>query len=161
MKCVGSNFRVLAEQQQKYASMIWEGEWNATAWPKLLNGERDHHASVTLHLNDSGGESNEDNQDHHNSVVVVGGSNVDPSVTVNSVIFWDPTKLEWKQGPILNGARKDHAVVVCNDAIYVIGGECSELQFMEEEGGGGWCCDHSWEVTSHARRTTVPSQPPN
>ena len=59
-------------------------------------------------------------------------------MTVNSVIFWDPTKLEWKQGPILNGARKDHAVVVCNDAIYAIGGECSELQFMEEEGGGGW-----------------------
>ena len=22
------------------------------------------------------------------------------------------------------------------------------------------CCDHSCEVTSHARRTTVPSQPP-
>ena len=64
--------------------MIWEGEWNATAWPKLLNGERDHHASVTLHLNDSGGESNEDNQDHHNSVVVVGGSNIDPSVVGNS-----------------------------------------------------------------------------
>ena len=80
--------------------------WNEDDWPPLEGGWRERHATVVL--------------DH--TVVVLGG--VKQVGATNSVLVLnlaEPNK-QWREGPPMNKKRCQHAAVVCNGGIYVIGG---------------------------------------
>ena len=55
------------------------------------------------------------------SIVVIGGRMRRVRCT-NSVIVWDPSTMEWRNGPRLNDRRCDLVAVVCRDKVYAIGG---------------------------------------
>ena len=101
-------------------------EWNFEDWPPLEGGWRYYHASVVV-----------DHTDNHKeqTVVVLGGyrtgqGELDSILVLNLA---DPSK-QWREGPPMNKARDGHAAVVCNGAVYVMGGynqgsiwDCIEL----------------------------------
>ena len=98
-------------------------EWNETDWPPLKGGWRSRHASVVLHPPDN--KDNDDNKDNKNkgqTVVVMGVSQSKGST--NSVLLLNLAEQDkqWRQGPPMNKKRMEHAAVVCNGGIYVIGG---------------------------------------
>ena len=61
--------------------------------------------------NDAGGQT----------IVVIGGERQSGEYT-NSVIVWDPSTMEWRNGPSLNDRRQSVVAVVCHDKVYAIGG---------------------------------------
>ena len=91
-------------------------QWNFNnQWSPLLGGGWQGQACVTI-VNDSG-EYDAAGQ----SIVVIGGVNQSQFIT-NSVIVWDPSTMEWKNGPSLSDERCDLVAVVCRDKVYAIGG---------------------------------------
>ena len=91
-------------------------QWNSTnQWSPLLRGGRSFQACVTI----------------AQAVVVLGGA-VQSYWSTNSVIVWDPSTMEWKNGPYLNDSRHSLVAVVCHDKVYAIGGYgCSVLDTVE------------------------------
>ena len=93
-------------------------QWNETDWPPLKSGWRSHNASVVL--------DHPDKNDNHNlkgqTVVVLGGLKKD--YVTNSVLELNlsESNKQWQDGPPMNKSRRDHAAVVCNGGIYVMGG---------------------------------------
>ena len=81
--------------------------WSEDDWPSLLDGWRWRHATVVL--------------DH--TVVVLGGYTPNNFGT-KSVLVLNLTERnkQWRQGPPMNTSRREHAAVVCNGGIYVVGG---------------------------------------
>ena len=91
-------------------------QWNSTnQWSPLLGGGREGQACVTI-VSGSG-----ENDAAGQTIVVIGGENESEYIT-NSVIVWDPSTMEWKNGPSLNDKRCDLVAVLCHDKVYAIGG---------------------------------------
>ena len=89
-------------------------EWNFEDWPSLEGEGRYRHASVVLNHPDN-------NQEQ--TVVVSGGwqqgqGELDSILVMN---LEDQNK-QWREGPPINKSRRGHAAVVCNGAVYVMGG---------------------------------------
>ena len=55
------------------------------------------------------------------TIVVIGGQML-RGEDANSAIVWDPSTMEWRNGPSLNDRRWDLVAVVCCDKVYAIGG---------------------------------------
>ena len=90
-------------------------QWNSTnQWSPLLGGGWDSQACVTI---ESGNENGAGGQ----TIVVIGGHMCRGGCT-NSVIVWDPSTMEWRNGPSLNHRRASLVAVVCRDKVYAIGG---------------------------------------
>ena len=90
-------------------------QWNSTnQWSPLLGGGREYQTCVTI---ESGNENGAGGQ----TIVVIGGLMQSDSYT-NSVIVWDPSTMEWRNGPSLNDRRRSLVAVVCHDKVYAIGG---------------------------------------
>ena len=91
-------------------------QWNFNnQWSPLLGGGRQGQACVTI-VNGSG-----ENDAAGQTIVVISGVNQSEFIT-NSVIVWDPSTMEWKNGPSLSDERRDLVAVVCRDKVYAIGG---------------------------------------
>ena len=100
------------------------GEWNTNDWPPLEGGWRHYHASVVIHHPHEA----DDNNNHKGQTVVVMGGCRQGSRCVNSVLVLnleDPDK-QWREGSPMNKKRLQHAAVVCNGAVYVMGG-CNDF----------------------------------
>ena len=89
-----------------------EPQWSTTReeYKPLLGGWRNGHASVVL-----------DNGNEVQSIVILGGETKDNPAT-NSVIVWDSSTRQWRQGPSLKQVREYLAAETCNGKVYVIGG---------------------------------------
>ena len=89
-------------------------EWNFEDWPPLEGGWRYRHTSVVLNHTDN-------NQEQ--TVAVLGGYRTFQGV-VNSVQLLNlaESNKQWREGPPMNKNRYEHAAVVCNGAVYVMGG---------------------------------------
>ena len=89
-----------------------EPQWSTTReeYPPLLGGWRLEHASVVV-----------ENDNEVQSIVVLGGRTKDNS-TDDSVIVWDSSTKQWRQGPSLNKKRRLVAAETCNGKVYAIGG---------------------------------------
>ena len=102
-------------------------EWNENDWPPLMGGWRYRHATVVLDHPDTDGN---DNKPKRQTVVVMGGRQQGEYVT-NSVLVLNlanPNK-QWREGPPMNKSRRGHAAVVCNRAVYVMGGYADNSMF--------------------------------
>ena len=91
-------------------------QWSTTEWPPMLDGQRSGHASVVV-----------DHDKDQQTVVVTGGYKVDEcgdSIAKSSVLLFavGTGQKKWKEGPSLNFSRMNHAAVVCNGSVYIIGG---------------------------------------
>ena len=99
-----------------------EPQWSTTReeYPPLLGGNRYGHASVVV-----------DHDNEVQSIVVLGG--VKDCYVTDSVIVWDSSTKQWRQGPSLNEKRRLHAAETCNGKVYVIGGDydCHILDTIE------------------------------
>ena len=90
-------------------------QWNSTnQWSPLLGGGRQWQACVTI-VSGSG-----ENDLAGQTIVVIGGEMM--RRYTNSVIVWDPSTMEWRNGPSLNDRRTNLVAVVCRDKVYAIGG---------------------------------------
>ena len=100
-----------------------EPQWSTTReeYPPLLEGCRWGHASVVV-----------ENDNELQSIVVLGGETKDHPVS-DSVIVWDSSTKQWRQGPSLNEKRRYHAAETCNGKVYVIGGAngCHNVDMIE------------------------------
>ena len=88
--------------------------WNANDWPPLLGGWRFCHASVVL---------NHPDKVKAQTVVVTGGRTQNKDIT-NSVLVLNlgEENKQWQEGPPLNECRREHAAVVCNGGVNIMGG---------------------------------------
>ena len=98
------------------SSLSLQLQWNSTnQWSHLWGGGQDGQTCVTIVSgsgeNDAGGQT----------IVVIGGERQSGEYT-NSVIVWDPSTMEWRNGPSLNDRRQSVVAVVCHDKVYAIGG---------------------------------------
>ena len=94
-------------------------EWNENNWPPLEGGWHNHHTFVVLDHPDKDNDSFHERQ----TVVVLGGyqtgrRELDSVLVLN---LSDPDK-QWREGPPMNKKRDEHAAVVCNGGVYVMGG---------------------------------------
>ena len=90
-------------------------QWNSTnQWSPLLGGGWEYQACMTIV---SGNENGAGGQ----TIVVIGGQMHRVRCT-NSVIVWDPSMMEWRNGPSLSVGRANLVAVVCHDKVYAIGG---------------------------------------
>ena len=91
-----------------------EPEWQDAEWPPLLGGWRTGPASVVV---------NHPDKSQGKIVVVVGGQRAHSHPT-NSVLLLnvENNHPSWREGPSMNQNRYLHAAVVCNDALYAMGG---------------------------------------
>ena len=100
-----------------------EPQWSTTReeYPPLLEGWRCGQASVVV-----------DHDNEVQSIVVLGGATKDNSIS-DSVIVWDSSTKQWRQGPSLNEKRRFLAAETCNGKVYVIGGwnGCHNLDTIE------------------------------
>ena len=100
-----------------------EPQWSTTReeYPPLLEGWRCVHASVVV-----------ENGNELQSIVVLGGE-TKGNLPTDSVIVWDSSTKQWRQGPSLNEKRWYHAAETCNGKVYVIGGRngCHNLDTIE------------------------------
>ena len=100
-----------------------EPQWSKTReeYPPLLGGWRYRHASVVV-----------DHDNEVQSIVVLGGRIEDYSCS-HSVIVWNSSTKQWRQGPSLNEKRAYLAAETCNGKVYVIGGlnGCHNLDTIE------------------------------
>ena len=94
-------------------------EWNEDDWPPLEGGWRSLHATVVLHHPNK----NDDNNNRRQTVVVMGGWHQRQGGT-NSVLVLNlaDANKRWREGPPMNKKRFEHAAVVCNGVVYVMGG---------------------------------------
>ena len=85
-----------------------EPQWSTTReeYPPLLGGSRYGHASLVV-----------ENDNEVQSIVVLGGA-----TKGHSVIVWDSSTKQWRQGPSLNKKRCYVAAETCNGKVYAIGG---------------------------------------
>ena len=91
-------------------------QWNSTnQWSPLLGGGRQFQACMTI-------VTGSDETDAAGQTVVVIGGRMQRGENTNSVIVWDPSTMEWRNGPSLNDKRTDLVAVVCRDKVYAIGG---------------------------------------
>ena len=95
-------------------------EWDENDWPPLEGGARDFHASVVLDHRDN----KDDNRNHKGQTVVVMGGNQQGQGPTSSVLVLNlsESNKQWREGPTMNKSREEHAAVVCNGGIYVMGG---------------------------------------
>ena len=49
----------------------------------------------------------------------------------NSVIVWDPSTKQWRNGPHPNVKRRCLVTVVCHDQVYAIGGYASNYTVLD------------------------------
>ena len=99
-----------------------EPQWSTTTreeYPPLLEGRRWGHASVVV-----------ENDNELQSIVVLGGETKDHPVS-DSVIVWDSSTKQWRQGPSLNEKRVYLAAETCNGKVYVIGGWNDKLHNVD------------------------------
>ena len=100
-----------------------EPQWTTTReeYKPLWGGLRCRHASVVV-----------DHDNEVQSIVVMGGETKDHPYS-DSVIVWDSSTKQWRQGPSLNEERDCFAAETCNGKVYVIGGEndCDILDTIE------------------------------
>ena len=100
-----------------------EPQWSTTReeYPPLLGGSRYGHTSLVV-----------DHDNEEQSIVVLGGATKGNSTT-DSVIVWDSSTKQWRQGPSLNKKRLWLAAETCNGKVYAIGGwnECHNLDMIE------------------------------
>ena len=94
-------------------------DWNDNDWPPLMGGWRRDHTTVVLDHPDTDNASNNRGQ----TVVVMGGwqpgqGELDSVLVLNLA---DRDK-QWREGPPMNKRRLEHAAVVCNGGVYVMGG---------------------------------------
>ena len=97
-----------------------EPQWSTTReeYPPLLEGGRRGHASVVV-----------ENDNELQSIVVLGGE-TKGNLPTDSVIVWDSSTKQWRQGPSLNEKRRYHAAETCNGKVYVIGGR-NGFQYLD------------------------------
>ena len=110
-----SGLEIMSSLSSSSSSLSSQLQWNSTnQWSPLLGGGRAYQACVTIvsgNENGSGGQT----------IVVIGGQMLRGENT-NSVIVWDRSTMEWRNGPSLNDRRRDLVAVVCRDKVYAIGG---------------------------------------
>ena len=110
-----SGLEIMSSLSSSSSSLSSQLQWNSTnQWSPLLGGGRAYQACVTIvsgNENGSGGQT----------IVVIGGQMLRGENT-NSVIVWDRSTMEWRNGPSLNDRRHDLVAVVCCDKVYAIGG---------------------------------------
>ena len=88
--------------------------WRPSSWPPLLGGNRIHHTSNVVH---------DPSSNHVKNVVILGGIMLEISADyTNSVILLNVHRTKWQEGPPMKERRINHASVVCNGALYAIGG---------------------------------------
>ena len=114
----------LKEQAWQSSLVILDeaAQWNEDDWPPLEGGWRDEHASVVLDHPDE--DDNHNNNNNRGQTVVVLGGYQQGQGDVNSILLLnlsDPDK-QWREGPPMNKIHSQHAAVVCNGGIYVMGG---------------------------------------
>ena len=99
-------------------------QWNENDWPPLLGGWRVFHASVVL---------NHSEKDNAQTVVVLGGYQNKDATNSVLVLNLDEGNKRWQEAAPMNQTRQEHAAVVCNGGVYVIGGwrERSSLRTIE------------------------------
>ena len=104
-------------------------QWNSTnQWSPLGGRQREGQACVVVSSND------ENDAPGAQTIVVVGGRTGRYATNAtNSVIIWDPSIQNWRDGPNLNDRRWALVAVVCRDKVYAIGGsdENRALDTME------------------------------
>ena len=89
--------------------------WRPSSWPPLLGGNRIHHTSNVVH---------DPSSNHVKNVVILGGLMLEISADyTNSVILLNVHRTKWQEGPPMKERRINHASVVCNGAVYAIGGD--------------------------------------
>ena len=118
-------------------------EWNENNWPPLEGGWRWHHATVVLDHPD------EDNNIIRGQTVVVLGGYHQRQGGTNSVLVLNlaVTNMRWREGPSMDKSRREHAAVVCNGAVYVIGGHNQ----------GPWDCIERIDVKDLLRSSSTSS----
>ena len=110
-----SGLEIVSSLSSSSSSSSSQLQWNSTnQWSPLLGGRREFQACVTI---ESGNENGAGGQ----TIVVIGGRMHSDYIT-NSVIVWDPSTMEWRNGPNLNDRRQSLVAVVCRDKVYAIGG---------------------------------------
>ena len=99
----------------------WQSpEWNENDWPPLEGGWRYRHATVVL---DHPDQDNNKNKKKRQTVVVMGGNTQDLVLTSSVLVMnLEGQNKQWREGPPMNKNRYEHAAVVCNGAVYVMGG---------------------------------------
>ena len=119
----------LKEQAWQSGLVLSDGtaEWNENDWPPLQGGWRYRHATVVLDHPDTDGN---DNNPKRQTVVVMGGRQQGEYVTDSVLVLnlANPNK-QWREGPPMNKSRRGHAAVVCNRAVYVMGGYADNSMF--------------------------------
>ena len=95
-------------------------QWSKTReeYKPLWGGWRYGHASVVV-----------DHDNEVQSIVVLGG--VKNCSVTDSVIVWDSSTKQWRQGPSLNEKRFFHAAEICNRKVYAVGGENDNLDHLD------------------------------
>ena len=111
----------LKEHAWQSGLVLSDEKWNETDWPPLKGGWRESPASVVLN------HAEQDNT-RGQTVVLLGGHR--NQGTTDSVLVLNLADLNkhWREGPSMNKGREEHAAVVCNGSVYVMGGrDHSEL----------------------------------
>ena len=96
-----------------------EPQWQETQWPPFPPGRSLNYASLVV---------NHPSAPSEQTVVIFGvlWSGIPPGVLTptSSIVFWNMDKGEkaWREGPTTNQPRFFAAAVVCNGALYAIGG---------------------------------------
>ena len=98
-----------------------EPQWSTTRkeYKPLLGGWRYGQASVVV-----------DHDNEVQSIIVLGGQRKDYPIT-NSVIIWDSSTKQWRQGPILNVKRVYLAAETCNGKVYALGGRNGNFNLLD------------------------------
>ena len=90
-------------------------EWNFEDWPPLEGGWRYRHTSIVLNHTDN---------NKRQTVVVMGGYQQGKGTTDSVLVLnLSDRDKQWREGPPMNKSRRGHAAVVCNGAVYVMGGD--------------------------------------
>ena len=93
-----------------------EPEWKSCDWPPLLGGSRHGHTCIVV----------KDPTKNQSEIVVVVGGRTKDKRTQKSVLLFNVDDeehvKEWREGPCMNQKRCWGSPVVCNGALYVIGG---------------------------------------
>ena len=122
---------VLQEQARQSGLFVSDetAEWNEADWPRLeCDGWQQYHATVDLNHPDM-----DDTDNTRGQTVVLLGGHQNPGTT-NSVLVLNlaESNKQWRRGPPMNQKRQNHAAVVCNGGVYVMGGHYgADLDCME------------------------------
>ena len=137
------------------ASSQEEPKWRTSEWPPLVGRHRHGFASVVV---------NHPVQTQEQTVVVLGGYErwcwTYNGYSTNSTFRLnvdDDTKV-WQAGPSMNEARAYHAAVVCNGAVYAIGGQNENAELLdtiEKIDVSDLLCPSSYEGIEKNKWTTL------